>query len=136
MPILEVKAHQSAMWRFLRAIRDSLFRRGRVSANKAHHGVKPPDTCGAETKRMQKARHRLAEAVGRLERLDVERERQGDSRFGKTAENGIIWAELIELELQEIDEQVDRICNSMGRSAEAATQSDLRARGSYEHDDA
>jgi hypothetical protein len=77
---------------------------------------------------MQTARHRLAEAVARLERLDVERERQGDSRFGKTAENGIIWGELIELELQEIDEQVGRICNSIGQSEEAASQSNLPAR--------
>jgi hypothetical protein len=91
--------------------------------------VERPDACGAETEmeRMQTARRRLAEAVARLERLDVERERRSDSRFGKTAENRIIWGELIELELQEIDEQVSRICNSVGRSAQAATQSNLRA---------
>jgi hypothetical protein len=116
MLILELKAHQSVMWRILRAIRDSLFRRRRTSANKAHSGVERPDACGAETemKRMQTARQRLAEAVARLERLDAERERRGDSRFGRTAENRIIWGELIELELQEIDEQVSRICNSGG----------------------
>jgi hypothetical protein len=135
MPILKLKAHQSAMRRILRAIRDSLFRLGRTSANKAHPGVERPDACGAKTEmwRMQTTRYRLAAAVARLERLDVERERWGDSRFGKTAEN-IIWGELIELELQEIDEQVSRICNSAGRSVQAATQSNLRPRGSYERD--
>ena len=130
MPILEPKAQQSAMWRILRAIRDSLFRRRRTSANKAHPGVQRPYACDAETemKRMQTARQRLAEAVARLERLDAERERRSDSRFGRTTESRIIWGELIELELQEIDEQVSRICNSGGRSAQAATQSNPRAR--------
>jgi hypothetical protein len=123
MPILQLKAHHSAMWRILRTIRDYLFRRGRTSANKAHPGVQRADACGAETemKTMQTARQRLAEAVARLERLDAERERRGDSRFGRTTESRIIWGELIELELQEIDEQVGRICNSGGRSAQAAT---------------
>lgn len=136
MPILELKTAQSAMSRFLRAIRDYFCRGGRTSANRAHPGVERPDACGAETsmKRMLMARQRLAEAVARLERLDAKRERRGDSRFGRTAENRIIWGELIELELQEIDEQVSRICNSTGRSAQAATQSNPR--GSYERDDA
>ena len=61
---------------------------------------------------MLAARERLAEAVARLERLDTERERRGDSGFGRTAESRIIWGELIELELQEIDEQVSRICGA------------------------
>ena len=130
MPILELKVHQSAVWRIRGAIRDSLFRCGQASANKAHPGVERPDACGARTemRRMQTTRHRLAEAVARLERLDAERERRGDSRFGRTTESRIIWGELIELELQEIDEQVSRICNSGGRSAQAATQSNPRAR--------
>jgi len=130
MPILELNARHSARWRILRAIRDYFFRGGRTSANKAHPGVQRPDACGTETemKRMQAARQRLAEAVARLESLDVERERRADSRFGRTTESRIIWGELIELELQEIDEQVSRICNSGGRSAQAATQSNPRAR--------
>jgi hypothetical protein len=66
-------------------------------------------------------RQRLSEAMARLERLDAERERRADARFGKTTENRIIWGELIELEMQEIDEQVSRICSSAGR----ATQSNL-----------
>src|SRR6516225_12469825 len=117
MPILELNARQSARWRILRAIRDYFFRGGWTSANKAHPGVQRPDACGTETemKRMQAARQRLAEAVARLESLDVERERRADSRFGRTTESRIIWGELIELELQEIDEQVSRICNSGGR---------------------
>jgi hypothetical protein len=83
--------------------------------------------------RPQTPDRRLAESVARLARLDAERERRGDSSFGKTAENQIVWGELIELELQEMDEQVSRICNSAGRSAQEGTQSDLRTRGSHEH---
>jgi hypothetical protein len=135
MPILELKADLFAMWRFLRTIRDYFSRGGRTSTNRAHPGIERPHACGVETemKRVQTARLRLAEAVARLERLDAERDRRGDSRFGRTAENRIIWGELIELELQEIDEQVSRICNSTGCSAHA---SQPNPRGSYERDDA
>jgi hypothetical protein len=74
------------------------------------------------------SRHRLAEAA-RLERLEAERERQGDSHFGKTTENRIVCGELIELELQEIDEQVSRICSAAGRGPRAPIRSNLRAGG-------
>jgi len=112
MPILELKAHQSGMWRILRAFR-YCFRGCRTSANRAHPELERQDAClESEVKRMHAARERLAEAVARLERLDAERERRCDSRFGRTAESRIIWGELIELELQEIDEQVNRICSS------------------------
>jgi hypothetical protein len=113
MPILELNAHPSEMWGILRAIRDCFFRGWRTSASKAHPEVERQDACpDSEVKRMHTARERLAEAVARLERIGAERERRGDSRFGRTAENRIIWGELIELELQEIDEQVNRICSS------------------------
>jgi hypothetical protein len=52
---------------------------------------------------------RLRDEAARLERLDLERERLGDSRFGQFSEDRIVWSELIELELQEVDEQVNRI---------------------------
>jgi hypothetical protein len=54
-------------------------------------------------------RQRLAEEQGRLARLDAERERRGDSGFGKATEDRIVWGELLELELQDIDEQLSRI---------------------------
>ena len=136
MPILELKAQQSEMWRIPRAIRDCIFRGWPTSANRARSEVERQDACpDSEVRRMHTARERLAEAVARLERIDAERELRGDSRFGRTAESRIIWGELIELELQEIDEQVSRICSSAGQSTQAATQSNLRARGSHERDD-
>ena len=48
-------------------------------------------------------------------------------------ENRIIWCELIELELQEIDEQVSRICAAAARNPRAAVN--LREGGALERDD-
>jgi hypothetical protein len=53
--------------------------------------------------------HRLSDAVGQLERMESERVRCRDRRYGKRAEERIIWNELLDLELQEIDEQIQRI---------------------------
>jgi len=54
-------------------------------------------------------RKRLAQEIAVLERLDAERDRLHDCRFGATTEQRIIWSELLDLELQDIDEQVERI---------------------------
>lgn len=48
---------------------------------------------------------RLADGNARLERLDADR----DSRFAETTAQRIVWSELLELELQDIDEQMSRI---------------------------
>ncbi|MGE5487334.1 MAG: hypothetical protein ACM3ZB_05895 [bacterium] len=58
---------------------------------------------------------RLVEGETALERFDAERERRNDPRFGRTTEDRIVWGRLIELELQDIDEQLNRICCSPGR---------------------
>jgi hypothetical protein len=55
---------------------------------------------------------RLAVSRARLERLDQERIRSGNPFLDKDIEHRIVWSELLELELQEIDEQVDRICRA------------------------
>ena len=60
---------------------------------------------------------RLAEGEARLERLDAERARRADASLGRTTEERIVWRELLELELQEIDEQVSRIQDAAGRMA-------------------
>ncbi|MBZ5626280.1 MAG: hypothetical protein LAQ69_47490 [Acidobacteriia bacterium] len=57
---------------------------------------------------------RLDEGKARLEHLDTERTRRGDSGFGKTTEDRIVWGELLDLELQDIDEQIRRICHAAG----------------------
>jgi len=58
--------------------------------------------------------HRLADEKDQLERLDAERARRRSAMFGKAAEDRIIWGELLDLELQDIDEQLRRIRGSMG----------------------
>jgi hypothetical protein len=52
---------------------------------------------------------RLAKAVAYLERLDVERFAHGKPSLGKSIEERIIWRELLDLELQEFDEQTERL---------------------------
>jgi len=119
MLILELKADHSAIQGILRAMWNALSRQGQTSADGPGPGVERSGNAGNVKKEPgpnKLSRQRLAEAVARIERLDAERECRGDSRFGKTTENRIIWSELIELEMQEIDEQVSRICSPAGRA--------------------
>jgi hypothetical protein len=73
----------------------------------------PPRAAAPATRAFDKrgsaARHRLAEEKEYLDRLDRERAFRRDSRFGKTTEERIVWNELLDLELQDIDEQLNRI---------------------------
>ncbi len=59
-----------------------------------------------------KVHDRIALARASLERIDCERTLSGDPQFGKAIENRIVWRELFDLELQELDEQIERICGS------------------------
>ena len=116
MPILELQANQTALARVLRAIW-SLFRRGRTSNNPPDLGMEAKAHYDTENqpRHASPIRRRLEEAVSRLERIDTVRLLKSDPRFGKSEENQIIWGELIEMELQEIDEQVSRISSMDGR---------------------
>jgi hypothetical protein len=59
-----------------------------------------------------KVHDRLIAARASLERIDRQRALSGDPHFGKAAEQSIVWRELFDLELQEFDEQIERICAS------------------------
>ena len=72
-------------------------------------GSRKPEKCAVTT-----IRQRLAEENVALAKLDAERERLHDSHFGATTEQRIVWGELLELELQDIDEQVSRIRRASG----------------------
>lgn len=50
---------------------------------------------------------RLAKSFARLRNIELVRNHRSDPEFGKTAEDRIIWRELLELELQEISGQLD-----------------------------
>jgi hypothetical protein len=52
---------------------------------------------------------RLAKAAAYLERLDVERISHGDPNLGRSIEERIIWRELLDLELQDFDEEIERL---------------------------
>ncbi len=54
-------------------------------------------------------RKRLAEEKACLDRLDAQRGRQARSNSRMSPEERIIWGELLELELQDIDEQVRQV---------------------------
>ncbi len=55
------------------------------------------------------AHQRLADEKACLDYLDQERSRVGDLNFGRTLEDKTIWRELLDLELQEADERIERI---------------------------
>ena len=59
-------------------------------------------------------KQRLAQEKSLLDQLDSEREYRGDSSFQKTAEDRIVWGELLDLELQDFDEQLNRIRQTAG----------------------
>jgi len=61
-------------------------------------------------------RERLAEAKASLDYLDVERERRCDPDFGKQIEAQIVWRELLELELQDAEERITRMCDAAERA--------------------
>ncbi len=54
-------------------------------------------------------RQRLARAFSRLQNIGMVRNHREDPTFEKAAEERIIWRELLEMELQHVDEQMERI---------------------------
>ena len=57
-------------------------------------------------------RERLAEAKASLDYLDLERARRADPEFGKRIEARIVWREILELELEEAEERITRLCDA------------------------
>jgi hypothetical protein len=55
---------------------------------------------------------RLEEGKQRLEEIEAERQKRRDREFDREEEERIIWGELLDLELQDIDEQIRRIRNA------------------------
>lgn len=54
---------------------------------------------------------RLEWAVFQLEEIECARRVLEDPAFGKVAERRIIERQLLELEIQHVDEELERICN-------------------------
>ncbi len=54
-------------------------------------------------------RQRLAQSFSRLQNIQLVRNHRQDPVFEKSSEERIIWRELLDLELQDVDEQIERI---------------------------
>ncbi|HEY4360939.1 MAG TPA: hypothetical protein VGN17_08220 [Bryobacteraceae bacterium] len=58
------------------------------------------------------SRERLSLAFARLQTIQDMRAQRQDPRFGRSVEDKIVWRELLDLELQEADEQIERIAEA------------------------
>ena len=59
---------------------------------------------------------RLRQGFARLENIQLVRNHRQDTRFEKAVEERIIWRELLDLELQDIDDHIERASFAAGRS--------------------
>lgn len=62
------------------------------------------------------ANERLERGFSRLQDIQVVRNHRQDPLFGKSIEERIVWRELLDLELQEVDEQIERISAAAGHN--------------------
>jgi hypothetical protein len=60
----------------------------------------------------EKVRDRLKAARAALEHIDLKRSLRGDPNIDRTLEDRIVWRELFDLELQNLDEQIARMSES------------------------
>jgi hypothetical protein len=94
---------------------DALFPRVQTST----HGPQKSRSSSGEARSLaSNIRRRLAEEKATLDRLDAQRVRQPGSGFDKTTEDRIVWGELLDLEIQDLDEQVSRICSQSSIESE------------------
>jgi len=63
-------------------------------------------------------RQRIARAFSRLQDIQLVRNQRQDLYFEKPVEERIIWRELLDLELQDVDEQIERISAAAGNGSE------------------
>lgn len=54
-------------------------------------------------------RERLIRGFFCLQNIQLVRNHRQDPHFGKAVEERIVWRELLELELQDVDEQIERV---------------------------
>jgi hypothetical protein len=63
-------------------------------------------------------RDRLARAFSHLQDIQLIRNERQDPLLEKAVEERIVWRELLELELQDVDEQVERISAAAGNGSD------------------
>ena len=59
--------------------------------------------------RLPNTQERLERGFSRLRGIQLVRNHRQDRFFGKSAEERIVWRELLDLELQDVDEQIERL---------------------------
>ena len=59
-------------------------------------------------------RQRLAQSFSRLQNIQLVRNHRQDPVFEKSFEERIIWRELLDLELQDVDEHIERMSAALG----------------------
>ena len=67
--------------------------------------------------RLPNTRDRLERGFSRLQGIQLVRNHRQDRFFGKSAEERIVWRELLDLELQDVDEQIERLSAGLGQAA-------------------
>ncbi len=132
MPIVGPERDRSPIRDILRGVLDKLRRRKPASVDRPPLVPPPPPVTQIRPRVSGPVPDRLRDELARLERLDLERERLGDSNFGQLSEDRIVWSELIELELQEVDEQVNRIRDAANLGRQPETSATAARRRSYE----
>lgn len=94
-------------------IADAVFPLVRPAA-KLRTGPSKSRTGGERSRSDAHARSELGQRLAKekllLEDLDRERTRRRNSAFGKASEERIVWGELLDLEIQDIDERLEQIC--------------------------
>ena len=58
-------------------------------------------------------RQRLVRGFSRLQDIQLVRNHRQDPHFEQAVEERIVWRELLELELQDLDEQIERISGAV-----------------------
>ena len=61
---------------------------------------------------------RLSKRVARIEELEGQRALLLDWEFGRAEEERIVFAELLDLEMQAIDEQIEESCSRLCRAVD------------------
>lgn len=100
-----------AMTAFLTDIICPRRQRQRSESSRAARPPEPPEPVAEPPlpRNANGASRRLAEGKRALAQIESERRLRGDAAFGQEAEDRIVWRELIELELQELDAHLNHL---------------------------
>src|SRR5579859_5976107 len=92
-----------------------------VGGMNSKNGIRTPNLSDCDMPRVPApscpTHERLARAFFRLKDMQLVRKEWEDPSLGKSDEERIIWRELLDLELQDVDEQIERISAAVGNGS-------------------